>query len=136
MQFYVQVDMIIVDTEQHNKICGFCRGNGLHRWHMRRDCNMTSDDADNPNIKSTRKKVKETCRFISKAWFGTPARTASKSWSPIKSVSLSWVPAARLVALDDECWLFFCLLLMEPATFLMMLTSSFLWCQLWLDCQA
>ena len=67
MQVYVQVGMIIVDTEQHNKICGFCRGNGLHRWHMRRDCNMTSDDADNPNIKSTRKKVKETCRFISKA---------------------------------------------------------------------
>ena len=25
---------------------------------------MTSDDADNPNIKCTRKKVKETCRFI------------------------------------------------------------------------
>ena len=28
------------------------------------DCNVTSDDADNPNIKCTRKKVKETCRFI------------------------------------------------------------------------
>ena len=32
--------------------------------HMSLDCNMTSDDADNPNIKSTRKKAKETCRFI------------------------------------------------------------------------
>ena len=27
-------------------------------------CNVTSDDADNPNIKCTRKNVKETCRFI------------------------------------------------------------------------
>ena len=56
--------MIIGDTEQHNKICGFCGGNGLHRRHMSRDCNVTSDDADNPNIKCTRKKVKETCRSI------------------------------------------------------------------------
>ena len=32
---------------------------------MTQDCNVTSDDADNPNIKCTRKKVKETCRFIS-----------------------------------------------------------------------
>ena len=36
---------------------------------MSRDCNVTIDDADNPNIKCTRKKhVKETCRFIS--WGG------------------------------------------------------------------
>ena len=65
MQVYFQVGMIIVDTEQLNKICGFCGENGLHRWHMSRDCNVTSDDADNPNIKYTRKNVKETCRFIS-----------------------------------------------------------------------
>ena len=26
--------MIIGDTEQHSKICGFCGGNGLHRQHM------------------------------------------------------------------------------------------------------
>jgi hypothetical protein len=57
MQVYFQVGMIIGDTEQHNKICGFCGGgNGLHRWHMSHDCNVTSDDADNPNIKCTRKK--------------------------------------------------------------------------------
>ena len=32
---------------------------------MSEDCNVTSDDADNHNIKCTRKKhVKETCRFI------------------------------------------------------------------------
>ena len=31
---------------------------------MSRDCNVTSDDADNPNIKCTRKNVMETCRFI------------------------------------------------------------------------
>ena len=57
--------MIIGDTEQHNKICGICGGNGLQRQHMSCDCNVTSDDADNPNIKCTRKKVKETRRFIS-----------------------------------------------------------------------
>jgi hypothetical protein len=28
------------------------------------NCNVTSDDADNANIKCTRKGVKETCRFI------------------------------------------------------------------------
>ena len=31
---------------------------------MSQDCNVTSDDADNPNIKCTRKEVKETCRYI------------------------------------------------------------------------
>ena len=65
MHIYFQVGMIIGDTEQHNKICGFCGGNGLHRQNMSRDCNVTSDDADNPNIKCTRKEVKETCRLIS-----------------------------------------------------------------------
>ena len=56
--------MIIGDTEEHNKICGFCGRNGLHRQHMSCDCNLTSDDADNPNIKCKRQEVKETCRFI------------------------------------------------------------------------
>jgi hypothetical protein len=65
MKVYFQVGMIISDTEQHNKICGFCGGNGLHRRHMSHDCNVTSDDADNPNIKCTRKElVKETYMFI------------------------------------------------------------------------
>ena len=31
---------------------------------MSHDCNVTGDDADNPNIKCTRKKVMESCRFI------------------------------------------------------------------------
>ena len=35
---------------------------------MSQDCNVTSDDVDNPNIKCTRKEVKENCRFIS--WGG------------------------------------------------------------------
>jgi hypothetical protein len=65
MKVYFQVGMIIGDTEQQNKICGFSGGNGLHRWHMSQDCNVTSDDADNPSIKCTRKEMKETCRFIS-----------------------------------------------------------------------
>ena len=64
MQVYFQVGMIIGDTEQHNKICGFRGGNGLHRQHMSCNCNVTSDDADNPNIKCTRKEVKETCRLL------------------------------------------------------------------------
>ena len=65
MQVYFQVGMIIGDMEQHNKICGFHGGNDLHRQHMSCDCNVISDDADNPNIKCKRKEVKETCRFIS-----------------------------------------------------------------------
>ena len=56
MHVYFQVGMIIGDTEQHSNICGFCGGNGLHRWHMSRDCNVTSDDADNPNINVQEKK--------------------------------------------------------------------------------
>jgi hypothetical protein len=64
MKVYFQVGMIIGDTKHHNKICGLHGGNGLHRRHMSRDGNVTSDDADNPNIKCTKKHVKETCRFI------------------------------------------------------------------------
>ena len=45
---------------QASSICGFCGGNGLHRQHISWDCNVTSDDTDNPNIKCTRKEVKET----------------------------------------------------------------------------
>ena len=48
--------MIIGDTEQHNKLCGFHGGNGLHTQLMSCDCNVTSDDAENPNIKCIRKK--------------------------------------------------------------------------------
>ena len=55
MQVYFEVDMFIGDMEQHNKICDFCGGNGLHRQHTSCNCNVTSDDADNPNIKCTRK---------------------------------------------------------------------------------
>ena len=60
------VGMIIGDMVQHNKQYMWLPWrNGLHRWHMSRDCNVTSDDADNPNIKCTRKKhEKETRRFI------------------------------------------------------------------------
>jgi hypothetical protein len=55
MHVYFQVGMIIGDTEQHNKICGFYGGNGSHRRHMSCDCNVSSDDANNPNIRCTRK---------------------------------------------------------------------------------
>ena len=54
MQVYCQVGMIIGDTEEHKKLCDFHGENGLHRWHMSCNYNVTSDDADNPNIKCTR----------------------------------------------------------------------------------
>ena len=68
MQVYFQVGMIIGDTEQHNKICAFCGGNGLHRRHMSWDCNVTSDDADNPNIKCTRKKRRRLAGLLGGWW--------------------------------------------------------------------
>ena len=68
MHVYFQVGMIIGDTEQHNKICGFQGGNGLHRWHMSCDCNVTSDDADNPYIKCTRKKLGKFAGLLSEWW--------------------------------------------------------------------
>ena len=94
--------MIIGDTEQHNKICGFCGGNGFHRQHMCCNCNMISDNADNPNIKCTRKNVKETCMFI--RWVMTtseqngnvmpciPAHYEGKQFTKSK-----WTPAWWLV---------------------------------------
>ena len=55
--------------------------NGLHRRHMSCDCNVTSDDADNPNpnIKCTRKEVKETCRFI--RWVMTTSEQKGKCYA-------------------------------------------------------
>ena len=64
MQVYFQVGMIIGDTEQHNKICGFHVWNGIHRWHMCHNRNVTSDDADNPNIKCTRKKWRKLAGLL------------------------------------------------------------------------
>ena len=73
---------------------------------MSRDCNVTSDDADNPNIKCTRKKVKETRRFI--RWVMTtseqngnvmpkiPAHYDGKLSSKSRSTSKSTLP-------DDWC---------------------------------
>ena len=47
---YFQIGMIIGDTEVHNKICGFRGGNGLYRLYVCRDCLVSFEDADNPNI--------------------------------------------------------------------------------------
>ena len=68
MQVYFQVGMIIGDTEQHNKICGFCGGNSLHRRHMSCHCNVTSDDADNPTFKCTRKKWRKLAGSLYGWW--------------------------------------------------------------------
>ena len=64
MQVYFQVGMIIGDMEQHNKICGFHGGNDLHRQHMSCDCNVISDDADNPNIKCKKKKWRKLAGLL------------------------------------------------------------------------
>ena len=66
MQVYFQVGMIIGDTEQHNKQDMWLLWRKRHILAAHElQLNVISDDADNPNIKCTRKKhVKETCRFI------------------------------------------------------------------------
>ena len=47
---YFQIGMIIGDTEEHNKICGLRGGNGLYRRYACRDCLVSTEDADNPDI--------------------------------------------------------------------------------------
>ena len=55
-------------------ICGYHGGNGLHRRHMSQDCNVTSDDADNPNIKCTRKKVWRRLAGLLGGWWQQQSR--------------------------------------------------------------
>ena len=55
--------MIIGDTEEHNKICGFRGGNGLYRRYVCRDCLVSTEDADNPDIGCERHKVSDVKSF-------------------------------------------------------------------------
>ena len=47
---YFQIGMVVGDTEEHIKICGFLGGNGLCGQHVCRDCIVRTEDADNPDI--------------------------------------------------------------------------------------
>ena len=58
--------MIIGDTEEHNKICGFKGGNGLYRRYVCRDCLVSTEDADNPDIGCERCKVSNVKKFLNK----------------------------------------------------------------------
>jgi hypothetical protein len=47
--------MIIGDTDNHNKICGFRGGNGKYRLHSCRDCTVTTTaNSDNPVYKKAK----------------------------------------------------------------------------------
>ena len=61
---YFQVGLIIGDTEQQNRICGFRGGNGMYRKHTCRDCNSLTCNSDNPNIICERTKVKDKKCFL------------------------------------------------------------------------
>ena len=65
-KFYFQIGMIIGDTEDHNKICGFRGGNGLYRRYVCRDCLVSTEDADNPDIGCERRKVSDLKMFLNK----------------------------------------------------------------------
>ncbi len=43
---FFQTGLVIGDTEQQYKICGFRGGNGLHRLHISRDCDCHTYEAD------------------------------------------------------------------------------------------
>ena len=60
---YFQIGMIIGDTEEHNKICGFRGGSGLYRRYVCRDCLVSTEDADNPDIGCERRKVSDVKKF-------------------------------------------------------------------------
>jgi len=63
---YFQIGMIIGDTEEHNKICGFRGGNGLYRRYVCRDCLVSTEDADNPDIGCERRKASDVKKFLNK----------------------------------------------------------------------
>jgi len=65
--FFFQIGMIIGDTEEQNKICGFRgRGNGLYRRYVCRDCLVSTEDADNPDIGCERHIVSDVKKFLNK----------------------------------------------------------------------
>ena len=58
--------MIIGDIGEHNNICGFRGGNGLYRRYVCRDCLVSTEDADNPDIGFERRKVSDVKMFLNK----------------------------------------------------------------------
>ncbi len=62
---YFQLGLIIRDTEQHNRVCGFCRGNGLvHRHYICHNCSCLTMDSDLPNPKCTEDCVGTRNEFV------------------------------------------------------------------------
>jgi len=61
---YFQLGLIIGDTKQHNKVCGFCGGNGLHRRDICRNCSCLTMDSDLLDPKCKAQSVVATKEFI------------------------------------------------------------------------
>ena len=61
---YFQTGMVVGDTEEHYKICGFRGSNGLYRQHVWQDCSVRTEDADNPDIECELREVGDACKFL------------------------------------------------------------------------
>jgi hypothetical protein len=61
---YFQIGMVVGDTQEHIKICGFRVGNGLYRQHVCRDCLVSTEDADNPDIECELREVGDAYKFL------------------------------------------------------------------------
>ena len=63
---FFQIGMMIGDTEEHNKICGFRDGNWLYRRYVCRDCLVSTEDADNPEFGCECRKASDVKKFLNK----------------------------------------------------------------------
>jgi hypothetical protein len=69
---YFQLGMIVGDTEQHNKICGFRGGNGKFRKFASRDCDCPTHCCDDPNYVCNRSKIDPTRKWMN--WVFDPIK--------------------------------------------------------------
>ena len=63
-KFFIQIGMIIGDTDKHNKASGFRGGNGKYRLHTCRDCTVTTPNSDNPYAKCEPRLVSYTKPYL------------------------------------------------------------------------
>ena len=61
---FFQIGMIIGDTDEINKTCGFRGGNGKYRLHTCRDCTVTTPNSDNPYAKCEPRLVSYTKPYL------------------------------------------------------------------------
>ena len=61
---YFQIGMLVGDKQEHIKIGGFRGGNGLYRQHVCRDCLVSTEDADNPDIECELREVGDAYKFL------------------------------------------------------------------------